>query len=385
MRMNSRLTIDYVRNVLDFDPATGIFLWRVVQSNRVKIGSRAGVLSANGRRYISVAGEKIMAHRLAWFHHYGVWPDGDVKQKNGDYDDCSIDNLVDQPRQVTASARKVNGSSKSGCPGVTWDTKRGKWQVHITRDYKQVALGYSDSLEGAIAMRKEAESLPAVSFSEVDRDKTAHTIARRRRQRTAWKRLVALGESLGWDSLDAFCEDVGDIPETKMSIVAIDGSKPIGPENFRWSLPPEIKHDFQTPEGRSAYGKAHRAANPDRYREIELRKNFNIGVAEYDAMFAAQNGVCDICKKPETAVIRGKVIYLSVDHDHETNAIRGLLCGHCNHAIGKFDDDVDLLLSAAAYLRKHAAPAPFVCDDPTRDWLHVATPGHLMVDLSFGA
>lgn len=375
MRMNSRLTIEYVRSILDFDPETGVFLWSASQSNRIKAGSRAGVIATNGRRYISVACEKIMAHRLAWFHHYGTWPNGDVKQKNGNYDDCSIDNLVDQSRQVTASSRKVNLSSKSGYPGVTWDTKRGKWQVHITRDYKQVALGYSDSLEVAVTMRKEAEAHPSVSVTNVDREKTAHAISRRRRQRTAWRRLIASEQNHSWESLEGFCRDVGDIPETKMALVAVDSSKPVGPENFRWSLPADFKHDFQTPEGRSVYGKAHRKANREIYRERELRKNFDIGVAEYDQMLVNQDGACAICFKPETAEKHGRVLALSVDHNHETGRIRGLLCGQCNTGIGKFGDDIDLLMNAISYLRKRAVPAPFICDNPNRDWLHVATPG----------
>lgn len=362
MRMNDALTIEFVRSVLDFDPETGIFTWKVVQSNRIKVGERAGVVATNGRRYISVCGEKIMAHRLAWFHFHGEWPKGDVKQKNQNYDDCSIENLIDQPRQVTASSRKLNASSKSGYPGVSWDSRRERWQVHITRDYKQVAVGSFDDLSTAIAARKEAEAHQGISVSDDAKVRAAHTVARRRRQRMAWEKLSRLGEPLGWNSLDDFCTDIGDIPETKMALVAIDAARPIGPRNFRWSLPTELKHDFKTQEGRKAYGQAHRAANPDLYREMELRKKFNIGVAEYDAMLAAQDGVCDICKKPEAVVIRGKVIFLSVDHDHDTGAVRGLLCSHCNHAIGKFGDDVELLSSAASYLRKHAAPNVFMCD-----------------------
>src|ERR1700724_1380922 len=100
--MEPKLTIEFVREVLDFDPATGIFVWTAPRSKRVKVGDRAGVLATNGRRYVSVGGEKHLAHRLAWFYHRGVWPNGDVKQKNGDYDDCRIDNLVEQSEAETS-------------------------------------------------------------------------------------------------------------------------------------------------------------------------------------------------------------------------------------------------------------------------------------------
>src|SRR5437879_187626 len=101
--MKSALTLDAVKHALDFDPAVGIFVWKNPQSNAVKAGEPAGVIAANGRRYINIGGEKHMAHRLAWFYIHGKWPAGDVKQANGNYDDCREANLVHQSRQITAS------------------------------------------------------------------------------------------------------------------------------------------------------------------------------------------------------------------------------------------------------------------------------------------
>ena len=350
--MKSDLTLDQVRTALGLDPATGILIWTAPQSNRVKIGDRAGVVAANGRRYINLAGEKHLAHRLVWFHFYGVWPSGDVKQKNGDYDDCRIENLVDQTRQETASNRRVNAKSKSGHPGVTWDSKREKWQVHITRDYKQVAFGYYGDLGEAIVARQEAQSMQ-LAVSATDRASAAHKIVRRRRQRMAWNALQRGGFEIAWTSLDEFCRDIGDLPQTKMTIVPIEASKPIGPNNWRWSLPVDTKYDFRTPQGRSAYGRDHRAANSMAYRDKELRKKFGIGLVEYNEKLDRQTGVCAICERPETMERNGKELWLAVDHDHFTKANRELLCSQCNQALGKFEDRPTLLRRAADYLERH--------------------------------
>lgn len=70
-------------------------------------------------------------------------------------------------------------------------------------------------------------------------------------------------------------------------------------------------------------------------------------------MLAAQNGCCDICGKAESNEIKGKVVSLAVDHDHKTGAIRALLCGNCNRALGLFNDDPALLDAAKAYLARH--------------------------------
>lgn len=365
--MNSKLTIEAVKHALDFDPGVGVFVWKNPQSNAVKAGEPAGVIAANGRRYINIGGEKHMAHRLAWFYIHGEWPAGDVKQPNGNYDDCRETNLVHQSRQQTASNRRVNAASKSGCPGVSWDSKRDRWQAHITQNYKQVSLGNFVDLKDAIAARKEAEQSLVIHVSSDDKEKAAHVIARRRRQRTAWKMVNASGPT-AWISLEDFCKDIGDIPETKNLIVAVDVSLPIGPENFRWSLPPGKKYNFQTREGRIAHSRDHRAANQDVYRDRDLRKAFGIGLDDKNVILAQQGNVCAICERPERAQRDGKPIAMAMDHCHSTGKLRGVLCGNCNKALGKFEDNPEFLRNALVYLAKHSTP--FLCDDVNLNYMH---------------
>ena len=83
-----------------------------------------------------------------------------------------------------------------------------------------------------------------------------------------------------------------------------------------------------------------------RRRKYELTHYYGISTAEYDAMVKNQNDKCAICgDKPEA--------YLAVDHCHETNQIRGLLCRRCNSAIGLFDDNIIKLQNALTYLTKN--------------------------------
>jgi hypothetical protein len=71
-------------------------------------------------------------------------------------------------------------------------------------------------------------------------------------------------------------------------------------------------------------------------------------------MLLAQSGVCAICFKPETSVVNGKIKPLAVDHCHDNEKIRGLLCARCNQAVGLFGEDVNVLSNAIDYLRKHS-------------------------------
>lgn len=78
--------------------------------------------------------------------------------------------------------------------------------------------------------------------------------------------------------------------------------------------------------------------------DTNLRRRYGLSMDEYNAILAAQDGLCAICKGPPGAR------RLAVDHDHETGEVRGLLCPNCNRGIGNFRDDPSLLRAAIEYL-----------------------------------
>jgi Autographiviridae endonuclease VII len=107
------------------------------------------------------------------------------------------------------------------------------------------------------------------------------------------------------------------------------------------------KWQQENSERLNAYRREYRK-RPERQRadrDGHLRRKFGIGIEEYERMFEAHGGVCAICgeTRPEERT-------LHVDHDHETGAIRGLLCFRCNNAIGDFREEYELFLRAANYL-----------------------------------
>jgi hypothetical protein len=89
----------------------------------------------------------------------------------------------------------------------------------------------------------------------------------------------------------------------------------------------------------------------ERERRYRLKKDFNISIEQYDNMLFKQNGRCAICKNKETVLDqKGRVRRLAVDHDSETEKVRGLLCYNCNILLGKAKDSIDILNSAITYL-----------------------------------
>ncbi len=103
----------------------------------------------------------------------------------------------------------------------------------------------------------------------------------------------------------------------------------------------------ENPDRVAAREIAYRASGRKRLvnRKSHLKRSYGLTVDEYDAMLAAQNGVCAVCERSPTPGIS-----LHVDHDHDSGSIRGLLCFRCNNALGDLEDDPSLLGAAAHYL-----------------------------------
>lgn len=115
-------------------------------------------------------------------------------------------------------------------------------------------------------------------------------------------------------------------------------------------------------EKKAAYQKRWHAANPNYHREW-AKKNpdktnekrykwvYGITLEQYNVMFETQRGCCAICEKHQANFKRK----LSVDHNHSTGKVRGLLCDLCNRALGYLKDSPTIVSKAAEYLRNHGS------------------------------
>lgn len=89
---------------------------------------------------------------------------------------------------------------------------------------------------------------------------------------------------------------------------------------------------------------------PNRFlsREANLLKNYGLTLEAYDTLLESQNFACKICKAERSDKSRRN---LSVDHDHTTGRVRGLLCGNCNKMLGYAKDNPTILLKGIQYLK----------------------------------
>lgn len=102
----------------------------------------------------------------------------------------------------------------------------------------------------------------------------------------------------------------------------------------------EIKKSRITPEIR------------EQRRRENLDKKYGLTPEDVEVIIQQQGGGCRICGYSDRS---DYLMFPQIDHCHKTGKIRGVLCAHCNTAIGKFRDDPQLLRKAAEYLEYHEA------------------------------
>lgn len=145
---NANLTAERLRELLNYDPETGVFTWRVRPVNSVHVGDIAGNDDGNGYLRMKISYASHSMHRLAWLYAYGVWPDGEIDHINGIRSDNRLVNLRVVSRTGNVQNRHKTWG-KSGFMGVY--ANFGKWRAAIQVNGKLISLGNFDTPEEASA------------------------------------------------------------------------------------------------------------------------------------------------------------------------------------------------------------------------------------------
>ena len=155
--MKRDLNAATLRELLDYDPETGVFRRRVRSSNRINVGDVAGSANGDGYLKIRILGRHYRAHRLAWLYAYGEWPVGQIDHINGRRDDNRIENLRDVNHCENTRNAKIKSNNKTGVLGVYWYKRNNKFYAQIRGEGRQIFIGSFDTLDAAAFARKEAE------------------------------------------------------------------------------------------------------------------------------------------------------------------------------------------------------------------------------------
>ena len=162
------LTQQRLKQLLRYDPETGLFWW-VVPRRGVQMHRPAGRANAAGHGYceIGVDGKLYRTHRLAFLYMEGELPDGDVDHIDRNRVNNSWANLRLASRSENCANTETRANNTSGHPGVVWDKTRGKWRAQIRLGGKKTNLGRFLTFEEAKAAHDIAAKQEFGAFANV--------------------------------------------------------------------------------------------------------------------------------------------------------------------------------------------------------------------------
>lgn len=147
--MKSSITRDRLDELLEFNPGSAIWTWRITRGGTARKGSRAGSINAIGYEVLRLDQRDYLAHRVVWFWHNGTWPDGLIDHIDLD----RLNNRVFNLRIATAAQnhwnRPPNKRNKSGYKGVIFHKVSGRWAARISASRMKFHIGLFDTAEAA--------------------------------------------------------------------------------------------------------------------------------------------------------------------------------------------------------------------------------------------
>ena len=143
-------TQELLKEILNYNPETGIFTWKKVLSSlsRIKVGQEAGTITEEGYVAIGIGRRQYPAHRLAWLYMTGKLPKHQIDHR----DKNRTHNWWANLREATHSQNQMNKRSTRktlGLKGTTYSSRHKKWHAQIRINKKTIYLGYYDTTEEA--------------------------------------------------------------------------------------------------------------------------------------------------------------------------------------------------------------------------------------------
>jgi HNH endonuclease len=163
---NTRVPFEGLRDVLEYNPETGEFFWKI-SGHGISAGDSAGSIYGNGYRYIQINGLDYRAGRLAWYFVTGEDPADFIDHKDGIRDNNRFLNLRKATNSQNQANRGAPRNNTSGFKGVSWQSSRGKWIAKITVNGKARNLGRYENIDDAVRAYKKAAIEAWGEFAQV--------------------------------------------------------------------------------------------------------------------------------------------------------------------------------------------------------------------------
>lgn len=150
-----RISQKRLKELFNYNPDTGVFVWKQRRAGNATKGSVAGSTDKRGYIRMCIDYKYSTAHRLAWLYMTGSFPENEIDHIDQDKGNNSFSNLREVTRQENAKNIPMSKNNNSGTTGVHWYLNR--WVVTIYVKGKRIYGGRHTSLHKAIAIRKALE------------------------------------------------------------------------------------------------------------------------------------------------------------------------------------------------------------------------------------
>jgi hypothetical protein len=146
------VSLEEINRQLSYNPDSGELRWKINKKGPVKAGDQAGSMMATGYRVVGINGKEYLAHRIAWFMHYGI----DPVETQIDHDDMDrSNNAIKNLRLANDSQNRANTKARShnkiGVKGVSQKRGSTKFIARITINSVGIHLGEFSTVEEAHA------------------------------------------------------------------------------------------------------------------------------------------------------------------------------------------------------------------------------------------
>ena len=135
------LTQERLKELLSYDPETGVFVRIKTTSKKIKIGAVAGTLHPSGYRYIKINRKQFREHRLAWLYITGEFPPNEIDHINRIKNDNRFVNLRAATHSENAHNQGINCVNTSGYKGVYYHKRDKQWRAKIKLNNVSTYLG----------------------------------------------------------------------------------------------------------------------------------------------------------------------------------------------------------------------------------------------------
>ena len=165
-----KLTQEILKELIHYDPETGVFTWKFRELkwftsnwnyniwNNKYPNSICGITPmSDGYLRVSILGKSYKQHVLAFLYMTGNFPNNMVDHEDGVKSNNKWSNLREATNSTNQKNAKISGRNKTGCVGVSFCKSSNKYKTFVMNNNSKLHLGYFDTLEEAVLVRKEAE------------------------------------------------------------------------------------------------------------------------------------------------------------------------------------------------------------------------------------